>query len=90
MKQEPTLEKEVDRLDKNLKIAVIIIAILILVIGIFFFGKPQFDKYVSQKQLEAAQQAIAVIIQTIQQQGYIQLGTEDNQIILVEYQGEIQ
>ena len=78
-------EKEIKRLDKNLKIAVTIIIILIVIGSTYFIAKPKYDNFISQKQVEAAQQTVAVIVDAIKTNGYVQIGEGVNAITLIEY-----
>ncbi len=74
----------------NTRMIIAILLILVLVLaGIVLYTlvlKPQFTKYIYNKQIEAQQITIATILQSINQQGSVQLiDAEGNPVVLVPY-----
>jgi len=72
--------------DKKFAIAVFIIVVLAFILLYFVVVGPRIEGYVINKQINAQQSAVNAIIQVVEQQGYVVLGDEENQIVLVKYQ----
>lgn len=69
------------------KTIVIIVVIALLLVGgvlVWFVGKPMFNKYIENKQIEAKDIVLTIIIQQIQEQGYVSITDKDgNKLVLV-------
>jgi len=76
------------RLRKYLKISITLIVILLLVIVYFLIAKPQIDGYVVKKQVDAMDQTVSLIIQAVNQNGWVQLGEGENAILLCRFNPE--
>jgi hypothetical protein len=61
--------------------AVILVVVLLGVIAYLFLVKPSIQGFVIDKQLEARDIVILSIVQQVQQNGFLQLQTEDGSII---------
>ena len=66
-------------------IAVGIIIVLVLVIFGIVVLKPQLEKYIEDKQVEAQINVVNIIMQIINEQGYVVLGEGEEQVILIKY-----
>ena len=69
----------------KLIIAISIIVILVLVILGIVVVKPQVEKYIVQKQVDAQIVVVNTIIQIVEQQGYVVLGEGEEQVALIKY-----
>ena len=72
--------------DKKFAIMLGIIVLLSLALLYLLLIGPSIQGYVVNRQIEAQDLVISVIVQTVNQQGYVVLNTEQGQMILVPYQ----
>jgi len=70
---------------KSLLVAILIIVILVLlgVIAYVFAVKPAINSYVISNQNQGIDYALAIIVQQIQQNGYVQIPIGNQTLILV-------
>lgn len=71
--------------DKKFAIMLGIIIVLSLALLYLLLIGPSIQGYVVNRQIEAQDLVISVIVQTVNQQGYVVLNTEQGQMILVPY-----
>ena len=74
-------------MNKNAKWTIAVLLIVILAGALLFVlvVKPQVNKYITTKQIEAQQITVMAIMQTVQQQGYVALNIANQSMVLVEY-----
>ena len=72
--------------DKKFSIAIIIIILLAIALIYVLYLGPTIQGYFIKKETKAQEQVINTIVDVVNQQGYVVLNTEKEQIILVKYQ----
>jgi hypothetical protein len=80
------INDESKKVRRTIKILVGFIIFLLIFILFSFIIKPQFDKYVYEKQMEGANFAISGIVIGVQNNGYVEIPLSSNQsLVLVPY-----
>ena len=64
-------------------IIMIILAVALVIALAFIFGKPAFDNYIQETQLQAQQDLLNLILASVQQRGYVDIPIGNETIRLV-------
>ena len=76
-----------------IKIVLIIAIALVLIAGvlIYFVGRPMFNEYVEQKQIEVKDYVLSYLIENVKANGYVEItDIEGNKLVLVPYKQNVQ
>jgi|SRR3989344_2895555 len=74
---------------KLIPILIIIILLLVLIVVYILVLQPRFNAYVIEKQVNAQQQVVGALIQSINQNGFVQItDAQGNTIVLVPLEEE--
>lgn len=76
--------------DKKFIVSIIIIVVLALTLCYVLFIGPTIQGYVAQRQVNAQEQTINLILDIVNENGYVVLGQGEEAVVLVKYTPEEQ